>query len=72
MKGKVKTILKNYQHDEGMLVSILQDVQAEHNYLSQEALREVSEGLGVPLTRVYSVATFFKAFSLQPRGRYLN
>ena len=71
MKKRVKAILKNYQHDEAMLVSILQDIQAEYNYLPQEALRQVGEGLGVPLTRVYSVATFFKAFSLKTRGRHL-
>jgi NADH-quinone oxidoreductase subunit E len=54
-----------------MLVSILQDVQAEYNYLPEEALVEVSQTLGAPLSQVFSVATFFKAFSLEPRGRYL-
>ena len=68
---KVESILDNYQRDQGMLVSILQDIQAEYNYLPKEALVEVSQTLGAPLSRVYSVATFFKAFSLEPRGRYL-
>jgi NADH-quinone oxidoreductase subunit E len=54
-----------------MLVSILQDVQAEYSYLPEEVLVEVSQALGAPLSQVYSVATFFKAFSLEPRGRYL-
>jgi len=54
-----------------MLVPILQDVQAEYNYLPKEALVQVGEGLGVPLSQVYSVASFFKAFSLKPRGRHL-
>jgi NADH-quinone oxidoreductase subunit E len=54
-----------------MLVSILQDVQAEYSYLPEEALVEVSQALETPLSQVYSVATFFKAFSLEPRGRYL-
>ena len=71
MKKKVEAILKKYQHDKGMLIPILQDIQAEYNYLPQKTLRQTSEGLGVPLTRVYSVATFFKAFSLKPRGRHL-
>lgn len=69
-KQKVKAILDRY-HDRGMLVSILQDVQAEHGYLPKEALAQVSQGLDIPLTQVYSVATFFKAFSLKPRGRHL-
>jgi len=68
---KVESVLDNYQHDKGMLVSILQDVQAEFNYLPKDALTEVSQGLDVPLSRVYSVATFFKSFSLKPRGRHL-
>ena len=54
-----------------MLVSVLQDVQVEYRYLPQEALEQVSDGLDVPLSQVYSVATFFKAFSLEPRGRHL-
>ena len=70
-KDKVAQILKNYQHDQGMLVSILQDIQAADNYLSREALQQVSQGLDIPQSRVYSVATFFKAFSLQPRGRHV-
>jgi len=48
----------------------LQDLQAECNYLPREGLTRVSEGLGLPLSQVYSVATFFKAFSLKPRGRH--
>jgi len=70
-KQKVKTVLDRYQRDQGMLVAILQDVQAEYNYLPKKALMEVSQGLDIPLTRVYSVASFFKAFSLKPRGRHL-
>jgi len=70
-KQKVKSILARYQSDPGMLVPILQDVQAEYNYLPKEALVQVGEGLGVPLSQVYSVASFFKAFSLKPRGRHL-
>jgi len=67
----VESILDNYQRDKGMLVSILQDIQAEYNYLPKEALVELSQALGAPLSQVYSVATFFKAFSLEPRGRHL-
>jgi len=68
---KVGAILGNYQRDKGMLISILQDIQAEFSYLPREALMEVSQGLEVPLSQVYSVATFFRSFSLTPRGRHL-
>ena len=50
------------------LVHLLQEVQGELNYLPAEAIRAVAEHLDVPLTRAYSVATFYKAFSLEPRG----
>lgn len=70
-KQKVKATLDRYQRDPGMLVSVLQDVQAEYNYLPRKALVQVSQGLDIPLTQVYSVASFFKAFSLKPRGRHL-
>lgn len=68
---KVKSILDKYQQDDSQLVSILQDIQQEYNWLPKEALEEVSEGLGIPESRVFSVATFFKTFSLKPRGRQL-
>jgi NADH-quinone oxidoreductase subunit E len=71
VKQKTKSIVDNYQRDPGMLVSILQDIQAEYNYLPEKVLVEVSRALDTPLSQVYSVATFFKAFSLEPRGRHL-
>ena len=71
LEEKIGSILDNHRCDQRLLVSILQDTQAEYNYLPREALIRISQGLGVPLSRVYSVATFFKAFSLKPRGRHL-
>jgi len=64
-------MLDRYQRDRGMLVAVLQDVQSEYSYLPKEALIQLSQGLGIPLAQVYSVATFFRAFSLKPRGRHL-
>jgi len=69
--SKVAAIIQKYDGDKGQLVSILQDIQTEHRYLPKEALDEVVALLGVPASQVYSVATFFKAFSLTPRGRHL-
>jgi len=71
IEKKVDSILDNYQRDEAMLVAVLQDIQAEYRYLPKEGLLAVSKELDIPLSRVYSVATFFKAFSLVPRGRHL-
>jgi len=71
LREKVGQVLQKYRHDRSLLVDILQDIQAETGYLPKEVLEETSQGLDVPLSRVYSVATFFKAFSLKPRGRNL-
>ena len=70
-KNKVRQVLARYAGDKSALIDILHDTQSEIGYLPEEALKEISTGLGVPLSRVYSVATFFKAFSLTPRGRHL-
>lgn len=70
MDDKVVAILDRYGRQEHQLVSILQDVQTELNYLPKEALVDVAEGLSIPLGQVYSVATFFRAFSLNPKGRH--
>jgi len=67
---KVSSVLAVYGNEKGQLISILQDIQAEYQYLPQEALEQVGTALGVPLTRVYSVATFFRSFSLKPRGEH--
>jgi NADH-quinone oxidoreductase subunit E len=71
MDKKVSDIINKYNGDRGQLVSILQDIQAEYYYLPQKALIQVSEIMSIPASRVYDVATFFRAFSLEPRGRHL-
>jgi len=71
MDKKVTTIIDKYNSDRGQLVSILQDIQTEFYYLPEEALIQVSEAMGIPASRVFDVATFFKAFSLVPRGKHL-
>jgi NADH-quinone oxidoreductase subunit E len=70
LKAKIDKIVKKYNNDNSMLVSILQDTQTEIGYLPKEALIDLHIILDVPLSQVYSVATFFKAFSLIPRGRH--
>ena len=67
----VSKIIDRYQGDRNMLIQILLDLQSGFDWLPQEALHEVSKQLGVPLTRVYQAATYYKAFSLTPRGRHL-
>lgn len=68
---RVDKVLRAHGNDPSALIAILQDVQEEYRWLPEEALRGVAEGLGIPLSRVYSVATFFRAFSLKPKGRHV-
>lgn len=53
------------------LIQILHETQREYRYLPEPALRNISEAMGVPLTDIYGVATFFKAFSLEPKGKHV-
>jgi NADH-quinone oxidoreductase subunit E len=71
LREKVGQVLEKYQRDKSALIDILHDTQSVIGYLPKEALEEIHAGLDVPLSRVYSVATFFKAFSLTPRGRHI-
>jgi len=56
--------------DKSALIQILLDIQRENHWLPKDTLMWISQKLGVPLTQVYHVATFYKAFSLVPRGRH--
>jgi NADH-quinone oxidoreductase subunit E len=56
----------------GAAVSILQELQEEYHYLPRPALELVEAELGIPLSHLYRVATFYKAFSLEPRGKYYS
>jgi NADH:ubiquinone oxidoreductase subunit E len=62
-------ILKKRRSQPGQLIEALQDVQENYGYISEEAMKDVSQGLGVPLMEVYRVASFYKAFRLKPPGK---
>jgi NADH-quinone oxidoreductase subunit E len=68
---KIEKIIKKRQKEPGALVSILQDVQEVYNYLPKEALVAVAEKMQLPLIDICGTATFYKAFSLKPRGKHL-
>ncbi len=71
MKDKVTAIIKKYGSDSSQLVSILQDIQSEYNYLPRTALDKLAKKLDIPQSRIYSMATFFRAFSLEERGKHI-
>ncbi len=63
-------IIEKHGCQEASLIAILQDIQARLGYLPQKVLVQVSKSLDVPLHRIYGIATFYRAFSLEPRGRH--
>ncbi len=62
-------ILQGRRSQPSQLIEVLQDVQENYGYISEEAMRAAAEGLGVPLMEVCRVASFYKAFQLEPCGR---
>jgi NADH-quinone oxidoreductase subunit E len=70
IESKITEIVEKYGKDPHAIVAILQDVQEAHNYLPREELEKLSKELDVPLSRILSVATFYNAFSLTPKGKY--
>ena len=68
---KVDEIVKDNSHEKSALIMILQEIEDLYGYLPSWALKHVSEKLDVPLIQVYGVASFYDAFHLTPRGKYL-
>jgi len=69
--SQVQALLEGRTGRPEELIEVLQDMQAKYNYLPKEGLRLVAERLGVPEIEVFQVAHFYKAFSLEPRGRHV-
>ncbi len=67
---KVDQIVDKHNGEASSLIQILLDIQSENHWLPKEALERVAERLEVPYTRIQHIATFYKAFSLVPRGRH--
>jgi NADH-quinone oxidoreductase subunit E len=67
----VDRIITSHGKRGGTLIAILSDIQRECSYLPKEAVELVAERLAVPISQVYGVCTFYRAFSLVPRGRHV-
>lgn len=68
---EVSIITDKYHNKKSALIAVLQDIQEKYHWLPPETLKIVSENLNVPLIEIYSVATFYRAFSLTPRGKHI-
>ncbi|HEY41239.1 MAG TPA: NAD(P)H-dependent oxidoreductase subunit E [Dehalococcoidia bacterium] len=65
----LEQILEGRRSQPNQLIEVLQDIQANYGYISEEAMQVVSKGLGVPVMEVYRVASFYTAFRLKPSGK---
>lgn len=67
--GHVGEVLTEHQKAKGLMIHALQQIQKTHNYLPEDELKKLSKKLGVPLSEIYSTATFYKQFYFSPRGK---
>ena len=67
----VDELVKRYDYQRGFLIPMMQDIQSECEYLPKDFLKHLSKQLQIPLSQIYSVATFYSSFSLVPRGQHL-
>lgn len=70
-EGLIRNTIRKHHGQLGGLITILQEIQNKYSYLPEEALRLVAEETGFSLVDIYGVATFYKSFSLKPRGKHL-
>ncbi len=68
--GKIEQIIERYKDEGGSIVGLMQDIHQEYRYLPEEIIQRVAEELQVPLSKLYSLATFYKSFRLEPVGKH--
>jgi NADH-quinone oxidoreductase subunit E len=66
----VNQIIEKWGSRRDFLIEILQDIQDKYSYLPKEILMEISKSLEIPLNQIYEVSTYYKAFSLKPKGKH--
>ena len=69
-QDRLQEIMEGWNRDRSYLIEMLQDVQEHYRYVPHEAATRMSRELDVPLSRIFHIATFYKEFTLEPRGEY--
>ena len=67
---KIDEIISRYDKSEESILAILQDFQREFHYVPEKGMKRLSDHLYVPESRIYAMGTFYKALSLEPKGKY--
>ncbi len=68
---EILDILQSYPQEQRYCLAIMQDMQKKYNYIPREGMERLAEYLGCPLSSLYSMATFYKALSLKPKGKHI-
>ena len=68
---EISAILREYPKEQRYCLAIMQDMQRRYNYIPREGMEALSAYLGCPLSSLYSMATFYKALSLKPKGKHI-
>ena len=69
--GQVDKIINKYVGKEGVLIQLLLEIQRQENWISKDTITRINERLGIPLTDIYRVVSFYTALSLKPRGKHI-
>jgi len=70
-KSTLDSILQSHSCDRTKIIAILQDIQSEFSYLPEEFMTYTADTVGISEAKIYSIATFYENFSLQPKGKYV-
>ncbi|MEF9839638.1 MAG: NAD(P)H-dependent oxidoreductase subunit E [Lachnospiraceae bacterium] len=70
-KESIEKIIHTYEQDQRYALAIMQDMQRTFQYVPKEGMQQLSAYLGCPISSLYAMATFYKALSLEPKGRHI-
>jgi NADH:ubiquinone oxidoreductase subunit E len=71
IRNMVRTLVQNHGDEKAELIPILHEINRELGYISDEAIKELSKRMNLPSSHIYSVATFYRMLSTEPRGRHV-
>lgn len=67
----IDRILEKYHNNKSSLIAVLQEIQSEYNYLPEDMLEYLAKKMDITPSKIFSVATFYENFSLEPKGKYI-
>ncbi len=67
---KIDQIIEKFKNEKGTIIGLMQDIHGEYRYLPEEVLLKVSAELDIPMAKLYTLATFYKSFRLEPVGKH--